>query len=245
LDKIAVISDIHGNIPALSSVLKDISLRNVDRIFCLGDLVGKGPESKEAIDIVRSSCDFVLKGNWDELITREDVNDVVRWHQNQLSQEDIEYLRSLPFSIDFYMSGRRLRLFHASPFSVWIRVQPWDSIEKRLSMFENSVETGLGTKEPDVVGYGDVHNAFIQHLSGKTLFNAGSVGNPLDLPEASYCILEGTFNSEKRAPFSIQHIRVPYDIDLAIQLARKKEMPELKEYIQELTTSRYRGLEKA
>lgn len=130
MDKIAVISDIHGNILALSSVLKDISLRNVDRIFCLGDLVGKGPESKEAIDIVRSSCDFVLKGNWDELITREDVNDVVRWHQNQLSQEDIEYLRSLPFSIDFYMSGRRLRLFHASPFSVWIRVQPWDSIEK-------------------------------------------------------------------------------------------------------------------
>lgn len=245
MERVAIISDIHGNIPALNSVLQDIRMRKIRRIFCLGDLVGKGPDSKEAIQIVRGTCERVVKGNWDDLMTRTDVNEVIRWHQKQLSSDDIRYLRELPFSIEFYMSGRFVRLFHASPFSIWKRIQPWDAIEKRLSMFENSDETGYQKNEPDAVGYGDVHNAFIQHLSGKTLFNVGSVGNPLDIPEASYCVLEGEYDSLKKAPFSIQHIRVPYNIELSIQLAREKNMPELEEYIQELTTSRYRGLKQS
>ncbi|MCP4179694.1 MAG: metallophosphoesterase [bacterium] len=55
MKKIAIISDIHGNIPALESVLEDIKKRNIDSIFCLGDLAGKGPSAAEAVDLVKDS----------------------------------------------------------------------------------------------------------------------------------------------------------------------------------------------
>ncbi|OAS86691.1 MULTISPECIES: metallophosphoesterase family protein [Metabacillus] len=245
MERIAIISDIHGNIPALDAVLKDIHSRQIQRIFCLGDLVGKGPDSSAAIDRIREVCEVVVKGNWDDFITKETEFETLKWHQNKLRNEQCIYLETLPFSFDFYMSGRSIRLFHASPFSLYTRIQPWDSVEKRLSMFENSVHTGVKNKQPDIVGYGDVHNAFIQHIQGKTLFNTGSVGNPLDVTQASYVILEGQYGfSEKSSSFSIQFVRVPYDIEFAIQLARLAKMPDLEPYIIELTTARYRGIKK-
>jgi protein phosphatase len=241
LDKIAIISDIHGNIPALDAVLEDIYSRQIQRVFCLGDLVGKGPDSAIAIERIREVCEVVVKGNWDDFITNDTEFETLKWHQKQLHKEQNDYLKQLPFSITFYMSGKLIRLFHASPFSVYKRIQPWDSIEKRLSMFENTSETGNDYKMPDIVGYGDVHQAFIQHFHGKTLFNVGSVGNPLDLTQASYTILEGNYGSEENSSFSTQFVRVPYDIEYAIQLAKQVNMPDLEPYIQELTTARYRG----
>ncbi len=242
MEQIAIISDIHGNIPALESVLNDIEKRNIKQIFCLGDLVGKGPDSYKVIERIRQTCEKVLKGNWDDFITKKTEFETLKWHQKQLTAEQNIYLKSLPFSLDFYMSGKFIRLIHASPQSLYTRTQPWDTIEKRLSMFENTEFTGYSTPKPDVVGYGDVHNAFIQHLHGKTLFNTGSVGNPLDLTQAAYVILEGEYQSMKEAPFSIQFVRIPYDINHAIQLAKDVNMPDLEPYIKELTTATYRGM---
>ncbi|WP_368659092.1 metallophosphoesterase [Metabacillus halosaccharovorans] len=242
MERIALVSDIHGNMPALTSVLEDIERRGIKRIFCLGDLVGKGPDSFGSIEKIKQSCEHVLKGNWDDFITKDTEFETLKWHQKQLSDEQNLYLESLPFSIDFYMSGKTIRLFHASPFSLYTRIQPWDSIEKRLSMFENTEYTGHSMGNPDVVGYGDVHNAFIQHLNGKTLFNTGSVGNPLDHTSAAYVILEGEYESKDDAPFSIQFVRVPYDIQYAIKLAKDINMPDLEPYMKELTTGTYRGM---
>lgn len=111
----------------------------------------------------------------------------------QLSEEQNDYLRSLPFSIEFYMSGKLIRMFHASPRSLYERIQPHASREERISMFENSelTENIEGERKPDVVCYGDVHQAFVQNFRGKTLCNAGSVGNPLEITQASYLIFEG------------------------------------------------------
>ncbi|HZG69042.1 MAG TPA: hypothetical protein VEZ12_20075, partial [Herpetosiphonaceae bacterium] len=95
--------------------------------------------------------------------------------------------------------------------------------------------------EPDVVGYGDLHRAFLKSFQGKILFNVGSVGNPLDVPQASYAILEGQYDSKADAPFSIQLIRVPYDIELAVRQAEDEHMPELAPYAAELRTAIYRG----
>lgn len=242
VEKLAIISDIHGNIPALEAVFRNIDERNIKRVFCLGDLVGKGPDGKRAIQMVRDRCEVVVRGNWDELMEKEDVPYEIKWHQMQLSQEDYAYLRELPYSIDCIISGRKVRMFHASPFSVWTRIQPWDSFEKRLSMFQNTPNTNGHLGIPDIVGYGDVHNAFIQHLKGKTLFNAGSVGNPLDVTQASYVIIEGEYDSKNLAPISIQFVRVPYDIDKAIQEAKEMGLPDVHFYEQELKTARYRGL---
>ncbi len=90
-------------------------------------------------------------------------------------------------------------------------------------MFENSdlTENIEGERKPDVVCYGDVHQAFVQNFRGKTLCNL--VVNPLEITQASYLIFEGTYNEKEAASFSIQLVRVPYDIELAIRLAEELE----------------------
>jgi protein phosphatase len=243
VEKIAVISDIHGNIPALESVLADIDSRNIKRIICLGDLVGKGPQSSMAIQMIQKRCNSVIRGNWDDFFPKPQESNTIKWHQNQLTKQQMNYLKELPFSVEFMMSGKLVRMYHASPRSVYERIQPWDSLDRRLSMFENteSTENIAGKRVPDVVCYGDVHNAFQQIIKGKILCNVGSVGNPLDITQASYAILEGEYNQSENGVFSIQLVRVPYDIELSIHLAREAEMPELEEYIKELTTAKYRG----
>lgn len=244
MDKIAVISDIHGNIPALEAVLKDIKLKGIESIVCLGDLVGKGPHSSEAIEIIRKECEHVVMGNWDDFITKPSDFETLQWHQKQLSEQQRNYLRELPFSIEFIMSGKLIRMFHASPRSLYERVQPGAPMEQRVSLFENSnlTENIEGERKPDVVCYGDIHQAYVQNFRGKTLCNAGSVGNPLEITQASYLIFEGVYGQKEAASFSIQLVRVPYDIELAIRLAREEEMPEIDAYIQELTTAKYRAL---
>jgi protein phosphatase len=240
MDYIAIISDLHGNLPALEAVLRDIQRRNIPRIFCLGDLVGKGPHAEQVVDICRDVCEITIKGNWDDAIVRNTDQPTMRWHQQRLGPERLAYLRQLPQTIDFWMSGRRVRLFHASQESVYYRVRMEDPREKHLAMFTNTAFTGH-TVAPDVVGYGDLHRAFVLPLHQQMLFNVGSVGNPLDMPQASYAILEGTYNSQQVDTFAVHMIRVPYDIERAIQQAAAAHMPELDLYAHELRTARYRG----
>ena len=115
-----------------------------------------------------------------------------------------------------------------------------DPREKLLAMFTNTAFTG-NTFEPDVVGYGDIHRAYVMPFHQRMLFNVGSVGNPLDMTQASYAILEGTYNSERADTFAVHLLRVPYDIELAIRQAAEEHMPELEAYAKELRTARYRG----
>ena len=239
MDKIAVISDIHGNIPALEAVLGDIRDRGITRIFCLGDLAGKGPGSAEAVDLIREACEIVIRGNWDDFIGKPTDNSAIRWHQERLGTERLAYLAALPFSTECRISGRLVRLLHASPQSVYRRVQPWDSEGDRRAMFlppDGSLE------QADVLGYGDIHHAYVQHLGGRLLFNCGSVGNPLDMTQASYSVLEGRWGDDQLSSFSLQLMRVPYDIERAVRLAEQSGMPDLEPYCMELRTGRYRGL---
>lgn len=247
MERIAVISDIHGNMPALDAVLGDIAERGIRDIVCLGDLVGKGPHSPEAVDRIRGVCRIVVRGNWDDFISNPTADATIQWHQQRLGSERLRYLKTLPLSYDLLLSGRRVRLYHASAQSLYHRVQPWHPLEERLAMFADTELTGSAADapdsgEPDVVGYGDVHNAFVQHLNGRMLFNTGSVGNPLDMTQAAYAILEGVPGSSEQRPFSLQLVRVPYDIELAVRQAEELGMPSLEEYAKELRTARYRGL---
>ena len=241
MDHIAIISDLHGNLPALEAVLRDIKRRQISRIFCLGDLVGKGPHSEKVVDICQDVCEVTIKGNWDDFIVRDTENSTLRWHQQRLGAARLEYLRQLPQTMEFWMSGKRVRLFHASQESVYYRVQMEDPREKLLAMFTNTEFTG-NTVAPDVVGYGDIHRAYVMNFHRQTLFNVGSVGNPLDMPQASYVILEGTYNRQGADTFAVHLIRVPYDIERAIQQATAEHMPELASYAKELRTAQYRGV---
>ncbi|OWA33641.1 metallophosphatase family protein [Saccharibacillus sp. O16] len=241
MSKLAIISDIHGNLPAFEAVLEDIESRGITEIYCLGDLVGKGPSSDQVVDLALERCRYIVRGNWEEFLPQPTEFVSLQWHQRLLGQQRMDALQALPFSMEFWMSGRYVRLFHASPRSVYERVQPWDDYSRKLSLFESS-DLSAEPIKADVAGYGDIHNAYMQHMDGRMLFNAGSVGNPLDMTQASYAILEGDLGGKSRTRLDLTFVRLPYDIERSIREARDREMPDLEPYIRELTTGRYRGL---
>ena len=239
MERIAIISDIHGNMPALVTVLNDISGRGIKRIICLGDLAGKGPSPAEAVDLVREHCELVIKGNWDYFLSEHSGREEIVWQQSRLGEERLKYLQGLPMYEEFYLSGKLLRLCHASPNDLFHRVYLSTELSQRRKLFAG---TPTLNREADVVGYGDIHGAHVDHFDGRTIFNVGSVGNPLDMPQASYGIIEGELQAETKGVLTISIVRVPYDIDLAVSQAEATDMPEKQEYINELRTAIYRGL---
>jgi len=237
MKRIAIISDIHGNLPALDAVFKDISDRGIKTIYCLGDLAGKGPSSAEVVDKIRDRCEVIIKGNWDYYMSEED-SEPLMWHKNKLGVERLKYMKELPIYKEFYISGKLLRLCHASPNDLFHRVYLSTEQSERMKLFTPTPTLDI---EADVVGYGDIHKAHIDTFDGKTTFNVGSVGNPLDITQSSYGIIEGKINDKNKSPFLISLVRVPYNIDLAIKHARLTDMPDKEEYINELKTAIYRG----
>ncbi|MCI8383840.1 MAG: metallophosphoesterase family protein [Clostridia bacterium] len=247
MEKIAIISDIHSNLVALEAVLKDIEKRGINRIFCLGDIVFKGSSTCEVVDRIKDKCEIVIKGNCDDAIVNAPKESKRRsWYKEQLGEERIEYLKNLPLYKDFYMSGSYVRMFHATKNDLYNRIFAVDPIEKKKNMFQ---EEG---KEPDIILYGDIHQQYMQKLQNKTIVNVGSVGNSVYFPDydesitnmeettqAFYCIIEGEYNAKERGSISIQFVRIPYDIEKEIELAKEKQIPDLEAYIIELTKAKY------
>lgn len=239
-ERIALISDIHGNLTALDAVLADISARGIDRIINLGDTAGKGPRGEEAVARCREVCEINVRGNWDDFLPTipDDGPPEMIWWRDQLSSGSRAWLSELPLSVDLELSGRRIRLFHASAESPHVRVHFHHTPEQFSAMFENTEMTGDGPV-PDVVGYADIHDAYIESVDGRTLFNVGSVGNPLDEPTPSYVILEG--GSSAAVPFGVQFVRVPYDVEAEIAVAEAVAMPMRDVWAVELRTAVFRG----
>jgi protein phosphatase len=164
---------------------------------------------------------------------------VFQWHRKRLGPERIAGLGALPFSVDFEMGGTRVRLVHASPQGVNRRVHQDASWDDLNAMFDSTDLTGRG-EVPDMVGYGDIHAAYVRCFRHRVLFNVGSVGNPLDLPLACYAVLEPTSSEAVPGAVAVSLVRVPYDIERAIQDAADAGMPDLEAYAGELRTARYR-----
>jgi len=237
-ERIALISDVHGNLTALDAVLDDIASRDVQRI------VGKGPRGSEVVDRCDKVCDVNVRGNWDDFLPTlgDDASPGMVWWRDELRPDQHEWLRSLPLSHDLLISGRHIRLFHASATSPHVRVRAGHTAEEFEGMFASTPMTGDGPV-PSMVGYGDIHEAYLEVIQGRTLFNVGSVGNPLDEPVPGYVILEGALDAPGPAPFGLQFVRVPYDVEAEVEVATRLGMPELKAYATELRTAVYRGLQ--
>lgn len=243
-ERIALISDVHGNLTALEAVLADIDARGITRIFNLGDYVGKGPRGREVVDLCRERCEVNVLGNWDDFLPDPDRaydDEALRWWLAELGEGQGEWLRGLPFCHDFSISGRQVRLMHASSETVHRRVRYVHDEAEFLGQFANTAATGDGPI-PDVVGFGDSHDPFYEtQLEGRTLFNTGSVGNCMGDPTPLYVVLEGVVDSPGPAPFSIAFVRVPYDVEAELAHARACGLPNYAGYEAELRHGIYRG----
>ncbi len=242
-ERIAIISDVHGNLTALEAVLADVAARGIERIVNLGDDVGKGPRGRAVVDRTTQVCEVNVRGNWDDFLPQipDDGAPEMVWWRDEVGPERLAAIRARPLCHDLELSGRRVRLFHASATSVHVRVHVDHTREEFDGMFAATELTGPGP-EPDMVGYGDVHAAYQRTRRGRTLFNTGSVGNALDEPSASYAILEGVPGAVGPAPFALRLVRLPYDVEAELSFAREAGMPQYAAWEQELRTAVYRAL---
>ncbi|WDF33268.1 metallophosphoesterase family protein [Arthrobacter agilis] len=239
-----MISDLHGNVTAFEAVLEDLRRRGIRTVYNLGDVAGKGPRGSECVRLSRLHCAVTVRGNWDDFLptsTPEWRDDAGWWWHNELTEEDRQWLQMLPLVHDITLSGRRIRMVHASARSVYHRVHRRHSEDDFEGMFQATGLTGPGPT-PDVVCYGDIHDAYVSTVRSRTLVNVGSVGNPLDEPQACYVILDGEPDGDRTEPFGIQFVRVAYDVEAEIAVAAARGMPALEAYAIELRTAIYRGL---
>lgn len=262
--RIAVISDIHGNLEALKATLKDIEKRSVDKIICLGDIIAKGVHPKQCIELVRKNCEIVLQGNCDKYFSldHEDIEEKpeqerqrIQWNQSLITKQDREYLLSLPYCHEFYMSGSLLRVFHATPTVNNKAILNVDKIETKYQMFLPSENT-ISQNNADVVIYGHIHHQYMDKIYNKTLINVGSVGssfdtirnpdkdsNVLEITKSHYVIIEGDYDSRDYSnELSIQFVKVPYDIDK--ELEDEHLNIEKESYKYELKNGMYRDMTK-
>lgn len=231
--RIAVISDIHANLPALQAVLQRIEELKVDQVYCLGDIVGYGGHPNECVTILREKKVPCVLGNHDQAALGElDITNfnavakqAIRWTQNELSKENQDFLRSRPMEI----SLEDVFLVHASPRNP----EEWNyilSIPDAHLNFEHFKER--------ICCIGHSHQPFIiENRDGKLmcpeepqieiqeqyryLVNVGSVGQPRDHnPESCFALYD---RNTKR----LELVRVPYDIDAAQSRILEQGLPEV------------------
>ena len=209
--RIALIADLHGNLPATEAVDADLRARGIQRIWCLGDVVGKGPSSPETLDWAAARCEVILQGNWDEGIGRR-LFPKDGFYYRQLGEKRMRMLLDFPLEHHCVVSGRRMRLLHGRP----IMPSPFYVTE------DESLLAPYFAPDWNVVGYADVHRQGLRILrEGGLLFNTGSVGNGMGLTMAQYAILRGEWDSAVPAPFDVTLVTVPYDRDRAAKDAEE------------------------
>ena len=230
--QIALIADLHGNWPATCALERDLARRKVDRLICLGDIVGKGPSSDRTFDWAMANCELILGGNWDYGVgCRQYAPDSYYW--TQLGEARLARLRALPLETSLLLSGRRIRLFHGRPVMDTLVVAQQDA-----ALIEPYFTDGSGIR-CDVVGYADAHRQALRTLSPGLFFNCGSVGNALGTPLCCYAILEGDAQ-DAGAPLDIRMITLPYDREAALRDAREAtDVPRIDTFIHEVETGVY------
>jgi diadenosine tetraphosphatase ApaH/serine/threonine PP2A family protein phosphatase len=234
--RVAVITDIHSNLPALEEVLATIADAAVEEIWCLGDVVGYGAQPVQCTDLVRERCDVCLVGNHDLAVLGQlDIGAfstaaaaAVEWTIENADQPTIEFLRGLePLG-----SRAEVGLFHASPRDpVWEYVlsveQATECIEiqtERVGLIGHShvalyfAQPDSGGREP--LGAQAGNGTLLDLAKGSWLINPGSVGQPRDGdPRAAWLELD-------TGKWTARFHRLPYDIDRAARPIAEAGLPK-------------------
>ena len=215
-------------LPAMEKALKDY---HVDEIWFLGDAVGKGPQSRETCDWVRANCTRFVGGNWDYGIGgKRFAADNYFW--NQLGEERMNWLNTLPLDMDEWISGTHFRFFHGRPVTDLMLVQHDKSVLAQPFTANGKVYGG--------VVFADSHRPFLRTLDVGYIVNTGSVGNSMGVPKAHAVIVEGDFGSREPGVLLMSVISVPYDNEAAAEVARRDaNLPHREAYIREILTGIY------
>jgi putative phosphoesterase len=223
--RLAIVSDVHGNLTALDAVVADIARLGVDRVVHGGDLALTGCQPAEVVDRVRELGWEGIVGNTDELLWRPEEYDVQLGKALKLApllrllfedyapatrallgEERIAWLRELP-------EQRReadAMLVHASPGDLWRAPMP--------DADEDELRATYGPCEAAVAVYGHIHQPYVRELEGLTVANSGSVGSPFDGdPRASYLLVESG---------EVEVVRVEYDVEREASLLLGSGYPD-------------------
>jgi predicted phosphodiesterase len=233
--RIALLSDVHGNLPAFRAVLDDVRAAGADETWCLGDLVGYGAEPDGCVELARDSCEVCLAGNHDLVVTGDiDIADfsanaatAARWTRENISPEALDFLRGLEPAD----AGREPALYHASPrdpiweyvLSTWQALECMDEMEPRVGVVGHSHVALFFHRdgESDVDGAVAPAGTELDLSSGEWLVNPGGVGQPRDGdPRAAWLLLDtDTWNAAWR--------RVEYPIDDAAAAIEAAGLPSV------------------
>jgi diadenosine tetraphosphatase ApaH/serine/threonine PP2A family protein phosphatase len=232
--RILIISDIHANFTALETVLKDAQGR-WDYVWCLGDVVGYGPDPNECVDRIRELPHLCLAGNhdWAALdrldirIFNADARRAVDWTRETLTSDNLGWLEALP--VTFVIGDYTLA--HASPREpIWEYILEPKTALENFNHFETPYCFVGHTHQPVIyeqnAPYGDVtamrpNYGQPRQLNGhRQIINPGSVGQPRDTdPRAAYALLD--FDRK-----IWEHRRVAYDIGAVQRRMRQYKMPD-------------------
>lgn len=216
--KIGIISDIHSNLEALEVLLRRLEAESVERIYCLGDIVGYGANPNECVDKVRSLCHACVIGNHDDALTGRTgiqyfnsyARSAIEWTARILTEENLAYLKALPLTHE----EDKLLMVHATP----IEPAAWNYIlrsDDAAADFE-----AMRDDTTAFIGHSHIPVRFDDPANGKVIINVGSVGQPRDRdPRASCGIYEtdsGTFS----------WIRESYPVQEAARKIRQANLPE-------------------
>lgn len=233
----AVVTDIHGNLPALQAVLGAIDDLGIETVFCGGDLVGYGPHPNEVCALIAEREIPTIYGNYDYAIAREEEDcgcAYITAHDRELGQQSVawtlahtdqdskDFMRSLPFDLHFPVGRVDLHLVHGSPR----KVNEYLFEDKPARLYER-----LAAAEHDsVLVFGHTHKPWVHEYGGVLFVNCGSVGKPKDGdPRAAFAVLRA---AEENVDVSIE--RVSYDVERVAGEVRDAGLPG--EYAEKLLT---------
>ncbi|NLO85823.1 MAG: metallophosphoesterase family protein, partial [Clostridiales bacterium] len=203
--KIALIADLHGNKPATEALERDLQIQKPDLIYCLGDIVGKGPSSDFTFDWALRHSDLILAGNWDIGVGKKLFAQNDHPYFDQLGEERMNKLLTFPIEHEIMMSGRRIRLFHGRPLMKELIMIHHERDLIAPFFFDNQGDAY------DVVAYADAHRQGVRTVSMQSMhpqdansmdrygqgshsgifLNTGSVGNAMGVAKCCYAIIEG------------------------------------------------------
>jgi predicted phosphodiesterase len=213
--RVAILSDIHGNLEALHVVMSFIEENDIDDIYCLGDIVGYGPNPNECVELISEKCSKVVIGNHDHaalgLTSTEYFNDFAKistyWTSINLTSDNKEYLLSL----DFTQNSENYLLVHSTPSEpvMWHYIISEMDAKHEFRQFKQKI-CFIGHSHFPIIfyksGYSREQRVNLDQ-SNKYIVNVGSVGQPRDgNPKTCFCV----YNTEIE---EIEYIRLDYEID--------------------------------